>query len=529
MKNANAVDTRILWVDDEIDLLKPHIILLKQRGYNVDAVANGRDAVAMVRQNHYELVFLDEMMLGLSGLETLELIKEVDDTIKIVMVTKNEEETLMEEAIGKKVSDYITKPVNPTQIVAICKKLLETERISKEKFTERYFAGFNQLNIRLQDNLAWSEWVDVYQKLTAWSLEIDKIDDDGLKETLAGKWTECNQEFSRFVENNYVSWLNYTDARNDNFPIMSPHILDNYIQPILKEDCEHLYFIVVDCMRYDQWLVMQEMLNQYFSVKTNLYCSILPTATPYARNSIFAGLFPIDIKKHYPQYWQVSSNSEDHKQNAFEKDLLETWLGRRRLEVDKLNFFKVFDTEFGKKLEKDFYKYMKNRMTTVVVNSIDMIAHSRSDHAILKEIAPDESAYRSLTKSWFMHSSLFGILKQISEQKNAKIVITTDHGSIRCLRGIKVLGDKETSTNLRYKFGKNVNSDPKCSLQFENPNTYKLPNSGLTVNNIIAKEDYYFVYPTDYHQYLAKFRDSFQHGGISLEEMVIPVIEMQPR
>ncbi|MDR0927175.1 MAG: PglZ domain-containing protein [Ignavibacteria bacterium] len=521
----------ILWIDDEIELLKPHIILLNQRGYEVDTCTNGSDAIELVKEKPYNLVFLDEMMLGMSGLETLAAIKDYDPNLPVVMVTKNEEETLMEEAIGRKISDYLTKPVNPAQVLAVCKKFIDASRISKEVFTQDYITGFAQISSQLFTQMNWTEWDNIYRKLVAWSLEIDKLEDGGLKETLQGKWIECNQEFSRFVELNYKKWIDYPDAeRNEENPIMSPHILDNYLLPILKEQSEHIYLIVIDCMRYDQWLVMQEMLYPFFNIKTDLYCSILPTATPYARNAIFAGLYPIEIKEHYPQYWTVNSNTEDHKQNAYEKELLEQWLTRRRMShKDKMTFIKIFDTEFGKKVEREFDKYMKNQLTAIVVNAVDMIAHSRSDHAILKEIAPDESAYRSLTKSWFTYSSLYNMLKIIATQKDAKVIITTDHGSIRCLRGVKVLGDKETSTNLRYKFGKNVNSAPKSSLQLENLADFKLPKAGLSVNNLIAKEDYYFVYPTDFHHYMTKFRDSFQHGGISLEEMMIPVIELESK
>ena len=521
----------ILWIDDEIELLKPHIILLNQRGYNVDTCSNGADAIELVKQHNYKLIFLDEMMIGMTGLETLAAIKDYNPNIPVVMATKSEEESLMEEAIGRKISDYLTKPINPAQVLLVCKKFLESDRISKEVFTQDYISGFAQLSAQLFQPLDWNTWTEIYNKLVKWNLEIDKLGDNGLKETLQGKWAECNQEFSRFVERNYLNWIKHPDNQRDNEnPVMSPHILDNYLLPILKQQSEHIYFIVIDCLRYDQWLVLQEILSPYFSFNTNLYCGILPTATPYARNAIFAGLYPIDIKKHYPQFWQVNSNSEDHKLNAFEKDLFTAYLDRKKMShKNKMSFIKIFDADFGKKIEKDFSKHIKNSLTAIVVNAVDMISHSRSDFAILKEIVPDETAYRQLTKSWFLHSSLFGIMKQIAKQKNAKIIITTDHGSIRCMRGVKVLGDKDTSTNLRYKFGKNVNSDAKGSLQFSEPTDFKLPSTGLTINNLIAKEDYYFVYPTDYHHYLAKFRDSFQHGGISLEEMMIPIVECQPK
>lgn len=520
----------ILWIDDEIELLKPHIILLEQRGFKVQTATNGLDAVELVRNKHYDLIFLDEMMIGISGLETLPMLKDVDPDSPVVMVTKNEAESVMEDAIGRKIDDYLTKPVNPTQILLACKKFIEGDRIEKARFTQDYLSGFSELSRKMLEPLNWGDWKAIYSKLVEWSIELDRHNEVGLIQTLQDKWRECNAEYCKFVENNYHDWINASDNnRDDENPVMSPHLLDKYVAPHLKKG-QKTFLIVVDCMRLDQWLVMKEALSPYYSIKTDLYCSILPTATPYARNSIFAGLYPTDIKKYFPQWWNVDSNTEDHKQNAYEKELLETWLERRKLPLKhKLGFVKIFDTDFGKKIEREINGYFQNDLTAIVVNAVDMIAHSRSDYAILKEIAPDESAYRSLTRSWFRHSSLFGILRAIAEEGNFKVVITTDHGSIRCMRGVKVLGDRDTSTNLRYKFGKNVKADKRHAIQIPDPATFKIPNQGITVNNIIAKEDYYFVYPTDYHQYLNKYRDSFQHGGVSLEETIIPIIEMDPR
>ena len=518
---------KILWIDDEIELLKPHIILLKQRGYEVETATNGEDAIEMVKGQNFGLVFLDEMMVGISGLQTLPRLKEIDPALKVVMVTKNEAESLMEEAIGSKIDDYLTKPVNPAQILMACKKFLEAPRIESEKFTQNYMQGFNQLTQRMLGYLDWNDGVNIYEQLVGWSIELDRLQDSGLKATLQTQWRDANTEFSKFVEKNYIDWLNKPKGEEE--PLLSPHILDKYLAPALKNEGPVIFF-VVDCMRYDQWLQFEELLQQYYTFKKEFYCSLLPTATPYCRNSIFAGLYPVDIKKHYPQYWKVENNSEEHSQNKYEKELLEAWLRRKRINLKQnLNYIKIFDTEFGQKIERDILNYTQSDLTAIVLNAVDMIAHSRSDYAILKEIAPDESAYRSLTKSWFKHSSFFGMLKQLASVPNAKIIITTDHGSVRCLKGVKVLGDRDTSTSLRYKFGKNVNADSRFAMQVKNPEDLKLPQDGITVNNLIAKEDTYFVYPTDYHYYLNKYKDSFQHGGISLEEMVIPVIELTSR
>lgn len=518
---------RILWIDDEIELLKPHIILLKQRGYEVETATNGEDAVEIVRNKHFDLIFLDEMMVGISGIETLPYLKEIDPSTPVVMVTKNEAESLMEDAIGRKIDDYLTKPVNPAQILAACKKFLEAKRIESERFTQDYLIGFNEVSQRIRENLNWQEWQALYVKLVQWSMQLDRFPESGLQETLQNQWRECNAEFSKFVENNYFDWL--SDNKDPDAPLLSPHITDKYLQPLLKTG-DVTFLFVVDCMRYDQWLVMEELLRPYYTFKTEFYNSIIPTATPYARNSIFSGLFPIDIKKYFPQWWNVDSNTEDHKHNAYEKELLESWVERKRLKLkSKVNFVKIFDTDFGKKVEKEILKYAQSQLTAIVLNAVDMIAHSRSDYAILKEIAPDESAYRTLTRSWFQHSSFFGMLRTLAGIKNIKIMITTDHGSVRCMRGVKVLGDRDTSTCLRYKFGKNVKADDRNAMQIQDPTKFKLPHHGITVNNIIAKEDYYFVYPTDYHHYLNRYRDSFQHGGISLEEMIIPIVLLEPR
>jgi CheY-like chemotaxis protein len=518
---------KLLWIDDEIELLRPHIILLKEKGYDVEIASNGEDGIELVKANHFDIVFLDETMVGLTGLETLPVIKKIDPATSVVMVTKNEAESLMDDAIGKSIDDYLTKPVNPAQILLTCKKFIEEDKIKQASFIQNFLSEFNQLSQKITFYQNWDDWVEIYRQLVDWTIELDRIQDTGLEQSLFDQWKNANLEFSKYVEGNYKSWL--TDKPEYGNPPLSPHLLNMYLEPALKKGGP-VFFIVIDGMRYDQWLVIQDLLNPYFSTKVNFYSSILPTATPYARNSIFAGLYPLQIKQYYPQWWNVDANTEDHKQNAFEKDLLEAWVDRKKIKLkNRYNFIKVFDTDYGKKVEREFNENINNHLTALVINAVDMIAHSRSDYAILKEIAPNESAYRSLTKSWFSHSSLFSILKLISEKKDATVIITTDHGTVRCMRGIQVLGDKDTSTNLRYKFGKNVKTDSRNAMLIKNLEEIRIPKQGISVSNYIAKEDTYFVYPTDYHFYLSKYRDSFQHGGISLEEMIIPVNILEPR
>lgn len=525
MENSKG---QILWVDDEIELLRAHIILLQKRDYEVDTATNGEDALELIKKNQYDLIFLDENMLGISGLETLRKIKGYDKSIPVVMVTKNEAETLMEEALGSKIDDYLTKPVNPAQILLACKKFLEVKRIATETFTQNYFQSFNQITMQLMQRPSWDEWVSIYKKMVQFSIEIDELPDSNLKDTLQNQWRDANSEFGKYVEQNYISWINKPKGEEE--PILSPNVNDKFLLPHLKENTGPVFYFVVDCMRYDQWMIMESLLSNLFTIKTDFHCAILPTVTAYCRNAIFAGLYPIDIKKYFPQFWNVEDAPDEHSHNKFEKELLMTYIERKRLKLNREPaFLKIFQTDFGQKVEKDILNYVENDLTVIVINAVDMIAHSRSDYAILKEIAPDESAYRSLTKSWFTHSSLFGMLKQLANVKNATIVITTDHGSVRCMRGVKAFGDRETTPSLRYKFGKNVKADSKDAMLINDIEQIKIPNMGLSVNNAIAKEDKYLLYPTDYQFYLNKYKDSFQHGGISLEEMMAPVITMRAK
>ena len=516
---------KILWVDDEIELLRSHIIFLSEKGFAVDTVTNGEDAVSSVKEKDYDLIFLDEMMAGMGGLETLAQIKDYNANIPVVMVTKNEEESLMNEAIGFKISDYLTKPVNPSQVLLVCKKILEGKKISGEHAAKDYLQDFNQISQAMLQNMDSDEWIEVYLKLVNWDLELDVHPEIGLRQTFIDQKREANKEFSKFVENNYREWINSNSDLNK--PTLTPDILNNYLMEEVKNH-DNVFFFVLDCLRLDQWLVMEKHLTDYFKIDKSYYYSILPTSTPYARNSLFGGLYPSEIEKYYPQLWQ--GDDDENSMNKFEKELLQLFFDRKRIKLkNDLKYIKIIDPEVGRNFEQNILSYQNTHLTAVVVNFLDMIAHGRSDSDILKEIAPDESAYRSLTNSWFTHSSLLSTFKSLSSLKKTRIIVTTDHGSIRALRGAKVLGDREASSNLRFKYGRNLKVDDKHAVYIKNAVDYKLPKRGVTINYIIAKEDYYFVYPTEYHKYLTHYKDTFQHGGISLDEILLPVITMEPK
>lgn len=518
---------KLLWVDDEIELLRSHIIFLTEKGYDIDTATNGEDAINMVKEKNYDLLFLDEMMAGMGGLETLSRIKEFKPNIPVVMITKSEEETLMNEAIGGKIRDYLTKPVNPSQVLLVCKKILEGKKISGEYAAKDYLQDFNEISRTLMNNLDYSDWVSIYLKLVNWSIELDRHPEMGLKQTLTDQFREANKEFSKFIEGNYKQWIANQD--DPYTPTLTTQIVEKYIIDLLKNENSTVFFFVLDCLRLDQWLVMEEHLRDYFNIEKDYYYSILPTATPYARNALFAGLFPVEIEKYYPKLWQADDDDEK-SMNKYEKELLQLLIDRKKIKLrSELKYLKIIDPEVGRNFEQNIHSYKSSHLTAVVVNFLDMIAHGRSDSELLKEIAPDEAAYRSLTNSWFTHSSLLSTLRTLSKMNNVKIILTTDHGSIRSLRGAKVLGDREASTNLRFKFGRNLKVDDKHAIFIKNPMDYLLPKKGMTINYIIAKEDYYFVYPTDYHKFLSYYKDTFQHGGISMEEMILPIVTLEPK
>ncbi|HTY37305.1 MAG TPA: PglZ domain-containing protein, partial [Bacteroidota bacterium] len=382
----------------------------------------------------------------------------------------------------------------------------------------------SQISLSLMNPMDHEEWYELYSKLTGWDMELDEHPELGLRQTLLDQKRECNAEFGKFVEKNYRNWINQTTDK----PVLSTQVVEHFVIPELDKPGP-VFMFIIDCLRLDQWLIMEHLLLDYFSIERGFQFSILPTATPYSRNAIFSGLFPLELEQRFPEIWAPGDDDENSR-NRDEHLLLDKLMERKRIVLKpELKYVKILDADFGRQVEGNILSYTKSKLTAVVVNFVDMLAHGRSDSPLLKEIAPDEAAYRSLTRSWFQHSALFGMLKALSTQKDVRIILTSDHGSVRCLRGSKVIGDREASTNLRYKFGRNLRVDERQAVFVKQPKDYKLPRASVTTNYILAKEDYYFVYPTDYHKYLNQYRDSFQHGGISMEEMMLPVVTLTPK
>lgn len=515
-------ETHILWADDEIDLLRPHVLFLNEKGYHVKTVTNGADALDLFRKEHFDLVFLDENMPGLTGLETLAELKNISPETPAVLITKNEEEHLMEDAIGSKIDDYLIKPVNPKQILLTIKKLIDNKRLISQKTSMAYQQDFRNLGMILNEQLSHAEWIEVYKKLIYWELSLDKLEDAGMHEILTMQKSEANRQFARFVEKHYVDWIKHPDAG----PMTSDQLFRKKVFPDM-EDSRPTFFILIDNLRYDQWRTINAIITDYFRLEEEeAYYSILPTATQYARNAIFSGLMPSEMEKQYPNHWQ---NDEDEGgKNQHEEFFLKEQVKRLYRKDCKMSYHKILTQDQGRDLTDNLNNLMGNDLNVIVYNFVDMLSHARTDMAMIKELAPDESAYRSLTLSWFEHSPLLDLLKKLARKK-VKLIITADHGTIRVKHPVKVIGDRNTNTNLRYKQGKNLNYNPKEVFQIKNPAEAKLPKLHVSSGFIFAREDDFFVYPNNYNFYVNHFNDTFQHGGISLEEMIVPFITYLPK
>lgn len=532
----------LLWIDDEIELLRAHILFLRGKGYEVDTASNGRDAIDCCRERSYDLILLDENMPGLTGLETLTLIKEVQSTVPVVMVTKSEEEDIMNQAIGAKIADYLIKPVNPNQILLTLKKNIHKKDIITETTNTNYQQNMGRIAMQINDASTAEDWIEVYKNLVYWELELEHADNN-MSEMLRMQKEEANNLFARFIRKNYEAWMapfcltGMADGgrlhsashppkggQEGTLPLLSPHIFRDRIFPLLNRK-EKVVLIVFDNFRYDQWRVLSHELAEGFSFDEELYYSILPTATQYARNAIFSGLMPNKIAEMFPELW-VDEDEEEGK-NLNEAPLIQTQIDRYRRH-DTFSYHKINDAEGAERLLGQFNQFANHNLNVVVVNFIDLLSHARTESKTLRELAGDEAAYRSVTATWFRHSPLKLLLAQLAES-DYKVVITTDHGSIRVNNPIKVVGDRNVNTNLRYKLGKNLGYNAREVYEIKDPRKVSLPSPNVSTSYIFAWGENFFAYPNNYNHYVSYYRDTFQHGGISMEEMIIPLVTMTPK
>ncbi len=512
---------RILWADDEIDLLKPQMLFLQKKGYEVVTVTNGHDAIDEVQEQAFDIVFLDESMPGLTGLETLQHIKQTHPHLPVVMITKNEAEHVMEEAIGAQITDYLIKPVNPNQILLTLKKIIDNKRLVREKTTTSYQQEFRQIMMEINSGLNTKEWVDIYRRLINWEIKLDESESEAMADIIAMQKREANVEFGKFIARNYLDWI----AQPERAPLMSHQLMRQKVFPLLGQ--RPTVMVLLDNLRFDQWRVIEPMLSQlYRKEEEDYFFSILPTSTQYSRNAIFAGMLPLEISHHYSQWWK--NDMEEGGKNLYEAELLQEHIKRTLRKPIKSEYVKVTTVAHAKDLHDNALNYLHNDLTVIVYNFIDMLSHARTEMEVLKELAGDERAYRSLTQSWFANSPLWAALKRLAE-RDVQLIITTDHGTIRVHTPSRVIGDRETTTNLRYKMGRNLKYERKDVFEVRKPEKAGLPRPNVSSTYIFAKEDIFFLYPNNYNYYHNYYKNTFQHGGISLEEIICPIVRLSPK
>ncbi len=510
---------KLLWVDDEIELLKAHILFLQKKGYDVVTVTNGTDAVDQCQQQTFDLILLDEMMPGLTGLETLQRIKDITPATPVVMVTKSEEEDIMNQAIGSKIADYLIKPVNPNQILLTLKKNIHRRALETETAQTGYQQSYQDIATQISQCRTFTDWCEVYRRLVRWELELSSTDSN-MTDLLQMQKEEANIGFAKFVKQNYLDWVSSPNPQ----PLLSPSVFKQKIFPLLDQQ-EKVFLIVIDNFRFDQWRILAPEIAEQFDIDEDIYMSILPTATQYARNAIFSGLMPEQIARLFPDLW-VDEDEEEGK-NLNEAPLIQTQLDRYRRH-DTFSYTKINDSAGIERYLERLNTHLGNQLNVVVVNFIDMLSHARTESKMVRELANNESAYRSITQSWFRHSGIADLLRRLA-QTDYRVVITTDHGSIRASKPVKIIGDRNTNTNLRYKLGRNLNYNAKEVFTISNPRQAQLPSPNISTTYVFATGDTFFAYPNNYNYYVSYYRDTFQHGGISMEEMLIPLITLTPR
>ena len=511
---------QILWVDDEIELLKPHILFLERKEYTVTTCTNGTDAIDLVGQTNFDIVFLDENMPGLTGLETLSEIKQKQANLPVVMITKSEEEYIMDEAIGSKIADYLIKPVNPNQILLSLKKNLDHSRLISEKTTSNYQQEFRKIAMDLAMVNSYEDWIDLYKRLIHWELELENINDSGMLGILESQKQEANSQFFKFIKKNYEDFLTSNDK-----PTFSHTLFKDYVVPELKHE-EGVLWIVIDNLRYDQYRILEPLINNHYKKDIeHTYFSILPTATQYARNALFSGLMPSEMEKRYPNYWK--NDTDEGGMNLFENEFLTEQINRYGLDI-KHEYYKISTLKSGKELADGYNATKQNKLTTIVYNFVDMLSHAKTEMEVIKELAGDDKAYRSLTLSWFKNSPLFEIIQK-AQQLGQKLIVTTDHGTINCKNPTKVIGDKNISSNLRYKTGRSLTYEEKDVYAVRNPKDIFLPTIAMNAPFIFAKEDLFFAYPNNFNHFVKYYKNTYQHGGVSLEEMIIPCSIYSPK
>ncbi len=513
-------NSKILWVDDEVDLLQAHILFLTNKGYEVTTATNGTDAIGMVSEAAFDVVFLDENMPGISGLEALTDMKQIHPNLPVVMITKSEEEYIMEEAIGSKIADYLIKPVNPNQILLSLKKILDNSRLVTEKTTSSYQQEFRKIAMDLAMVNSFEDWISLYKKLIHWELALEDINDTGMLEILESQKAEANNLFFKFIKKNYQDLLTSVDK-----PTFSHTLFKDYVVPNLNSN-QGVLWVVIDNLRYDQYRILEPVINDYYKKQEEFsYYSILPTATQYARNSIFSGLLPSEMEKRYPQYWK--NDTDEGGMNLFEKEFLDAQIQRMGLNI-KHDYFKISSVKAGKDLVDNFNGLKSNDLTTVVYNFVDMLSHAKTEMEVIKELAADDKAYRSLTLSWFKNSPLLEMIQKARDLR-MKLIITTDHGTINCKQPTKVIGNKNISSNLRYKTGRSLTYNEKDVFAVKNPSDIFLPTLAMNSPFIFAKEDLFFAYPNNFNHFVKYFKNTYQHGGVSLEEIIIPCAVYTPK